>query len=39
LHDNADEITQPVGDARDWHAGECEPLPGKTMRELIVAGC
>jgi nitrate reductase alpha subunit len=36
LHDTADEITQPMGEVRDWRAGECEPVPGKTMPKLIV---
>ena len=36
LHDSADEIAQPLGDVRDWRAGECEPVPGKTMPKLLV---
>jgi len=36
LHDTADEIAQPFGEVRDWRAGECEPVPGKTMPKLIV---
>jgi nitrate reductase / nitrite oxidoreductase, alpha subunit len=36
LHDSADEIAQPLGEVRDWRAGECEPVPGKTMPKLIV---
>jgi nitrate reductase alpha subunit len=36
LHDSADEIAQPFGEVRDWRAGECEPVPGKTMPKLIV---
>ena len=36
LHDTADEIAQPLGEVRDWRAGECEPLPGTTMPKLIV---
>ncbi len=36
LHDSADEIAQPLGEVRDWRAGECEPIPGKTMPKLIV---
>jgi nitrate reductase / nitrite oxidoreductase, alpha subunit len=28
-HDSRDEIAQP--EIRDWAAGECEPIPGKTM--------
>jgi nitrate reductase alpha subunit len=35
-HDSADEIAQPLGEVRDWRAGECEPLPGRTMPKLIV---
>ena len=36
LHDTPDEIAQPLGDVRDWKAGECEPVPGRTMPKLIV---
>ena len=36
LHDTADEIAQPYGEVRDWRAGECEPVPGRTMPKLIV---
>jgi nitrate reductase / nitrite oxidoreductase, alpha subunit len=36
LHDSADEIAQPLGEVRDWRAGECEPVPGRTMPKLIV---
>ncbi|MBS1888160.1 MAG: nitrate reductase subunit alpha [Actinobacteria bacterium] len=36
LHDTADEIAQPMGEVRDWKAGECEPVPGRTMPKLIV---
>ncbi|HJS96780.1 MAG TPA: nitrate reductase subunit alpha, partial [Solirubrobacteraceae bacterium] len=36
LHDTADEIGQPLGEVRDWRAGECEPVPGRTMPKLIV---
>lgn len=36
LHDSPDEIAQPLGEVRDWRAGECEPVPGKTMPKLIV---
>ncbi|MGH2835190.1 MAG: nitrate reductase subunit alpha, partial [Solirubrobacteraceae bacterium] len=35
-HDSADEIAQPLGEVRDWRAGECEPVPGRTMPKLIV---
>jgi nitrate reductase alpha subunit len=36
LHDTPDEIAQPLGEVRDWRAGECEPVPGKTMPKLVV---
>ena len=36
LHDTPDEIAQPLGEVRDWRAGECEPVPGRTMPKLIV---
>lgn len=35
LHDTQDEIAQPYGEVRDWKAGECEPVPGRTMPKLI----
>ncbi|HUO71462.1 MAG TPA: nitrate reductase subunit alpha [Solirubrobacteraceae bacterium] len=35
-HDTPDEIAQPLGEVRDWRAGECEPVPGRTMPKLIV---
>jgi nitrate reductase alpha subunit len=35
-HDTPDEIAQPLGEVRDWRAGECEPVPGKTMPKLLV---
>jgi len=35
-HDTPDEIAQPMGEVRDWRAGECEPVPGRTMPKLIV---
>jgi nitrate reductase alpha subunit len=35
-HDTPDEIAQPFGEVRDWRAGECDPVPGKTMPKLIV---
>ena len=35
-HDTPDEIAQPHGRVLDWRAGECEPIPGKTMPKLIV---
>ncbi len=36
LHDTPDECAQPGGRALDWQAGECEPVPGKTMPRLVV---
>jgi nitrate reductase / nitrite oxidoreductase, alpha subunit len=35
-HDTPDEIAQPLGEVRDWKAGECEPVPGRTMPRLMV---
>ncbi|HWB69904.1 MAG TPA: nitrate reductase subunit alpha, partial [Solirubrobacterales bacterium] len=35
LHDTPDELAQPLGEVRDWRAGECEPVPGRTMPKLI----
>lgn len=35
-HDTPDEISQPLGKVLDWRAGECEPIPGKTMPKLVV---
>ncbi|MBO0877278.1 MAG: nitrate reductase subunit alpha, partial [Pseudonocardia sp.] len=35
-HDTPDEVAQPHGMVRDWKAGECEPVPGRTMPKLIV---
>ncbi|WP_084161835.1 nitrate reductase subunit alpha [Nocardia sp. BMG51109] len=34
-HDTPDELATPHGVVRDWKAGECEPVPGKTMPKLI----
>jgi nitrate reductase alpha subunit len=34
MHDTPDEIAQPGGRVRDWRAGECEPVPGRTMPKL-----
>ena len=31
-HDTPDEITQPT--VKDWGAGECEPVPGRTMPHM-----
>jgi nitrate reductase alpha subunit len=36
MHDTPDELAQPGGQVRDWKAGECDPVPGKTMPKLIV---
>jgi nitrate reductase alpha subunit len=36
LHDTPDELAQPLGEVRDWKAGECDPIPGKTMPKLVV---
>lgn len=33
-HDSADEITQP--EMKDWFAGECDAVPGKTMHKIAV---
>ena len=35
LHDTPDELAQPFGEVRDWRAGECDPIPGRTMPKLI----
>ncbi|MEU2157967.1 nitrate reductase subunit alpha [Streptomyces sp. NPDC019396] len=35
LHDTPDEMANPRGRVRDWKAGECEPLPGRTMPKLV----
>jgi len=34
LHDTPAEISQP--EIKDWAAGECEPIPGKTMPNLTI---
>ncbi len=36
LHDTPAELAQPFGQVVDWKAGECEPVPGKTMPGLMV---
>ena len=36
LHDTPGEIAQPRGEVADWRAGECEPVPGRTMPNLTV---
>ncbi len=35
LHDTPAEMGQPY-DVTDWRKGECEPVPGKTMPNLVV---
>jgi nitrate reductase alpha subunit len=35
-HDTPDELANPGGVALDWAAGECEPVPGRTMPRLVV---
>ncbi|HKJ94121.1 MAG TPA: nitrate reductase subunit alpha, partial [Gammaproteobacteria bacterium] len=35
LHDTPGELSQPY-DVLDWKRGECEPVPGKTMPNLVV---
>ncbi len=36
LHDTADEMANPHGVVADWKAGDCEPIPGKTMPKLVI---
>ena len=36
LHDTPGEISQPGGEVRDWRAGECEPVPGRTTPGFAV---
>ena len=35
LHDTPTELAQPI-DVKDWKKGECEPMPGKTMPQMVV---
>jgi nitrate reductase alpha subunit len=35
-HDTPGETAQPGGRVLDWRAGECEPVPGKTMPNFVV---
>jgi len=35
-HDTPDAMAQPGGRVLDWRAGECEPIPGRTMPRLVV---
>ena len=34
-HDTVDELANPHGVVQDWKAGDCEPVPGKTMPKLV----
>ncbi|MDH5527711.1 MAG: nitrate reductase subunit alpha [Nitrospirota bacterium] len=34
LHDTPGELAQPLG-VTDWKKGECDPVPGKTMPNLV----
>ena len=34
-HDSLGEVAQPEGKVLDWSRGECEPIPGKTMPNLV----
>jgi len=34
LHDTPGELAQPLG-VKDWRKGECDPIPGKTMPNLV----
>jgi nitrate reductase alpha subunit len=36
LHDTPDAMANPHGIVADWKAGDCEPIPGKTMPKLVV---
>jgi nitrate reductase / nitrite oxidoreductase, alpha subunit len=36
LHDTPGETAQAGGRVLDWRKGECEPIPGKTMPNLVV---
>lgn len=35
-HDTPGEMAQPLGRVKDWSKGECEPIPGKTMPQILV---
>jgi nitrate reductase / nitrite oxidoreductase, alpha subunit len=35
-HDSPTEAAQPFGKVKDWRAGECEAIPGKTMPNFVV---
>jgi len=34
LHDSPAELAQPL-DVKEWYKGECDPIPGKTMPNLV----
>ncbi|GMA41288.1 nitrate reductase subunit alpha [Mobilicoccus caccae] len=34
-HDTPDAMAYPRGVAKDWRAGECDPVPGKTMPKMV----
>ncbi|TVT51508.1 nitrate reductase subunit alpha, partial [Amycolatopsis rhizosphaerae] len=36
LHDTPAELATPHGRVADWRAGECEPVPGRTMPKLTI---
>ncbi|WP_090032735.1 nitrate reductase subunit alpha [Cellulomonas marina] len=36
LHDTPDEMANPHGRVQDWKAGDCAPVPGRTMPKLVV---
>ena len=35
LHDTPDELAYPHGRVTDWKAGDCDPVPGRTMPKLV----
>ncbi len=35
LHDTPSELAQPI-DVKDWKKGGCDPVPGKTMPQMVV---
>jgi len=35
LHDTPSELAQPL-EVKDWKKGECEPVPGKTLPNIVV---
>ena len=35
-HDTPTEVAQPFGVVKDWKLGECDPIPGKTMPNLVL---